>query len=117
MDNFNEKIPMIIAAVIVIALVAGAYYFLFVHKDLYYIQIDNSKIEQVSTTDDMKYQYTITGYNEAGNEKEIKFKTTRELREDAYLELEVMLTRGVISWKEVQVEELPDNVKAELNIN
>ena len=117
MESFNEKIPMIIAAVIVIALVAGVYYFLVVHKDIYYIQIDNSKIEQISTTDDMKYQYTITGYNKAGNEKEIQFKTNRELREGAYLELEVMLTRGVISWKEVQVEELPDNVKTELNIN
>ena len=44
MESFNEKIPMIIAAVIVIALVAGVYYFLVVHKDIYYIQIDNIEL-------------------------------------------------------------------------
>ena len=43
--------------------------------------------------------------------KEVTFKTSRELKEDAYLELEVMLTRGVKSWQEVQFDKLPDKVK------
>ena len=116
MEEFKEKIPMIIATIIVIALIFGAYYILFVHKDIYYTQIDNTKIEQISNTDDMKYQYTLMAYNKNGKEKEIQFKTTRELREDAYLELEVMSIRGVINWKEVQEEELPDDVKTAMNV-
>ena len=59
MDSFKEKLPIIIAVIIVIALMAGAYYFLVIHKELYYTKIDNTKIEQLSTTDDMKYQYTL----------------------------------------------------------
>ena len=51
-----------------------------------------------------------------GKKKDIEFKTSRELREDAYLKLEVMLVRGVINWKEVQEDELPDKVKFEMNI-
>ena len=66
MEDFKEKIPMIIAVIIVIALVAGAYYFLVIHKDLYYTKIDNTKIEEISTTDDMKYEYTLTAYNKNG---------------------------------------------------
>ena len=116
MEEFKEKIPMIIATIIVIALIFGAYYILFVHKDIYYTQIDNTKIEQISNTDDMKYQYTLMAYNKNGKEKEIQFKTTRELREDAYLELEVMSIRGVINWKEVQEEELPEDVKTPMNV-
>ena len=54
MESFKEKIPMIIAVIIVIALIVGAYYFLVIHKDLYYTQIDNTKIEEISTTDDMR---------------------------------------------------------------
>ena len=50
--------------------------------------------------------------DENGKKKEIKFKTSRELREDAYLKLEVMLLTGVHSWEEVQYNELPDKVKA-----
>ena len=111
MEEFKEKIPMIIATIIVIALIFGAYYILFVHKDIYYTQIDNTKIEQISNTDDMKYQYTLMAYNKNGKEKEVQFKTTRQLKEDAYLELEIMSVRGVVNWKEVQVNDLPNNVK------
>ena len=116
MEEFKEKLPIIIAVIIVIALLVGAYYFLVVHKDLYYTQIDNTKIEEISGTDDMKYQYTLTAYNKNGKEKEVQFKTSRELREGAYLELEVMQMRGVINWREVQIEELPDDVKTAMNI-
>lgn len=116
MESFKEKMPMFIAGIIAVLLIIGAYYILFVHKTVYYVQVDNSKIEQVSNSDDMKYQYTLTAYNKNGRAKEVKFKTSRELREDAYLELEVMTVRGVYGWKEVQPEALPDKVKAEMNV-
>ena len=116
MENFKEKLPIIIAVIIMIVLVVGAYYFLVVHKDQYYTQIDNTKIEEVSSTDDMRYQYTLTAYSKKGKEKEVQFKTSRELREGAYLELDVMQLRGVINWREVQMDELPDDVKTVMNI-
>ena len=115
MEDFKEKIPIIIAVIIVIALMIGAYYFLCIHKSLYYTQIDNTKIEELSGNDDMKYQYTLMAYNKNGKEKEIQFKTTRELREDAYLKLEVMLTRGVTNWEEVQFDEMPKEVQEKYN--
>ena len=114
MENFKEKLPIIIAVIIMIALAVGAYYFLVVHKEIYYTQIDNTKIEEVSATDDMKYEYTLTAYNKNGKEKEVQFKTSRELREGADLELDVMQMRGVINWREVQTEDLPDDVKTAL---
>lgn len=116
MDSFKEKLPIIIAVIIVIALMAGAYYFLVIHKELYYTKIDNTKIEQLSTTDDMKYQYTLKAYNKNGKEKEVQFKTSRELREGAYLELDVMQMRGVVNWREVQTDDLPDDVKTVMNV-
>ena len=116
MEEFKEKLPIIIAVIIVIALLVGAYYFLVLHKDLYYTQIDNTKIEEISGTDDMKYQYTLTAYNKNGKEKEVQFKTSRELREGAYLELDIMQMRGVVNWREVQQNELPEDVKAAMNI-
>ena len=116
MEDFKEKIPMIIAVIIVIALMIGTYYFLFVHKTVYYTKIDNTKIEELSANEDMRYQYTLTAYNKNGKEKEVQFKTSRELREGAYLELDVMQMRGVVNWREVQQDDLPDDVKAEMDI-
>ena len=116
MEELKEKISMIIVAIIVIALIIGAYYFLVVHKDQYYTQIDNTKIQEVSSTDDMRYEYILTAYNKNGKEKEVKFKTSRELREGAYLELDLMQMRGVVNWREVQENELPEKVKNAMNI-
>lgn len=111
MDNIKEKLPMIIVVLIAIAILVLGYYFSFVHKDLYYTKIDNEKIEQVSASDEMKYEYTLISYNKNGKEKELKFKTSRELRQDAFLELDVMAMRGVVDWREVQYDELPQRVQ------
>ena len=115
MFSFFKLILLAIVG-IVIVLAVGAYYFLVVHKDQYYTQIDNTKIEELSGSDDMKYQYTLTAYNKNGKEKEIQFKTSRELREGAYLELDVMQMRGVVNWREIEQNNLPDDVKTAMNI-
>ena len=47
-----------------------------------------------------------------GKSREIKFKTSRQLREGAYLKLEFLNIAGVRNWEEVQLEELPEKVKA-----
>lgn len=116
MEDFREKLPIIIIAIIILALMIGFFYFTVIHKEIYYTQIDNTKIKEVSSSDDMKYEYTLKAYNNNGKEKEVKFKTSRELREGAYLKLEVMYIRGVINWMEVQTEELPDAVQTAIGI-
>ena len=95
MESFKEKLPIIIVAIIMIAFIAGAYYLLVIHKDLYYTQIDNTKIQEVTSSGDMKYEYTLIAYNKNGK---------------------VMQIRGVVNWKEVQANELPSDVKTAMNI-
>ena len=84
----------------------------------YYAQVDNSKTERDGVRDgvvdfngDMKYSYTLLSYNDNGKDKEITFGTSRKLRDDAFICLTVKPFRGVIAWKEVQYDELPDAVK------
>ncbi|MCI8352235.1 MAG: YxeA family protein [Clostridia bacterium] len=110
MDSIKEKIPTIIAVIVLVAICAVGLYFLENYKSIYYTKIDNSKIEKISSTDNMKYEYTLDCYNENGKKRELKFKTSRELRENSYLKLEIR-TMGVHSWEEVQYNELPDKVK------
>lgn len=113
MNSIKEKIPMIIVAIIAIVICCVGVYFLENYESVYYTQIDNSKIAKISTTDDMKYEYTLNAYNESGKKKEIKFKTSRELKEAAFLMLDVR-TFGVHSWKEVQENDLPNKVQERL---
>lgn len=85
----------------------------------YYSQIDNSKIEEggpregvIDLQGGMAYYYTLPAYNKSGRRKEITFGTSRELKEGAYLCLTVVPIRGVLEWREVQYEELPEAVQA-----
>lgn len=110
MENLKEKLPMGIAVIVAIAVCVVALYFFEDYKSVYYTQIDNTKIEKVSSSDDMKYEYTLDCYSEKGKKKELKFKTSRELKEDAFLKLELK-TFGVHSWEEVQYDELPEKVQ------
>ncbi len=112
MESLKEKLPMVIIAIIAIAICGVALYIIEFGEDVYYTQIDNTKIEKISSDDNMKYKYTLKCYKESGKEKELAFKTSRELREDAYLKLEVKSVTGVHSWEEVQYNELPEKVKA-----
>lgn len=110
MENIKGKIFAGIGIVVVIAVFFIIFWLLFYQESTYYTRIDNTKVEQLSSGD-MRYEYTLDAYNEKGNSKEVTFKTSRELKDDAYLKLDVMLTRGVKSWEEVQFSELPDKVQ------
>ena len=86
----------------------------------YYTQIDNQRIEEapesgvvnLSGSGGLKYQYNLTAYDGNGHAKDLTFGSDRELREGAFLELEVMPFRGVMKWEEVAYEDLPEAVKA-----
>lgn len=71
-----------------------------------YAQIDNARVHD-SGDSDMPFEYTLTAYDERGRSEEVTFKTTRELRDGAYLMLRVLPIRGVVSWEEVQPQDLP----------
>lgn len=108
MEYIKEKIPAIIGIMIFIFLCIVGYYFCFVESKTYYSRIDNTKIERIESKE---YKYTLTAYDKKGKAKEIEFKTNRELRESAFLEFEIMISRGVISWQEISYDELSDEVK------
>lgn len=114
MDYIKEKLPVIIGVIVFLLLCGVAYYYLFIGKTIYYTQIDNTKIKEI-TNSDMSYEYTLDCYKENGKKKTLKFKTSRELREDAFLKIEYMEITGVHSWAEVQYDELPKKVQEKYN--
>lgn len=115
MEDIKDKIPMFIAVIVAIVFLGVAIYFIEFSESVYYTQVDNSKVTGISATDNMKYEYTLKSYNKNGKEKELKFKTSRELKERAFLKLEVKIF-GVHAWEEVSLDELPNKVKEKYNI-
>ena len=63
----------------------------------------------------MNYKYTLVAYDDSGNAKDITFETSKVLTDDAYLCLKVAPIRGVVTWAEVQFDELPSAVQEKYN--
>ncbi len=114
MEDIKGKIFTGVGVVIVIAVFFLVFWLLFYQESTYYTQVDNTKVETLDSGD-MRYEYTLDAYNENGKSKEVTFKTSRELKDDAYLKLDIMITRGVKTWEEVQFDDLPDKVQEKYN--
>ena len=67
MDSIKEKMPIIIVVIVAIAICGIAFYFLENYESVYYTQIDNTKIQSISTSDEMKYEYTLARGNKYGS--------------------------------------------------
>ena len=70
-----------------------------VRKELIYAMVTVKKAaamanEKVKTLDsgDMRYEYSLEAYDKNGKSTTVTFKTSRELRDDAYLKLDVMIS-------------------------
>ncbi len=116
----KKKVSLGIGVAAVLAICLCIYLISGAGSTYYYSQIDNSKIEQsesaggvINFEGSMDYSYTLRCYDEDGNERDITFGTSRELKEGAFIRLTVMPIRGVLEWIEVQYDELPAAVQKE----
>ena len=79
----------------------------------YYTQIDNAFVKTLDNSgDNMKYEYRLTAYDAQGTAKTVAFKTSRELKQDAYLCLWIVPVRGVVRWEQVAEDQMPGPVRA-----
>ena len=119
----KKKILFGIGVVFLIVICFGVFLLSGAGSTYYYSQIDNSKIEQTESAGgvinfegSMDFSYTLRCYDEDGNEKDITFGTSRELKEDAFIRLTVMPVRGVLEWSEIQYDELPIAVQEQYTL-
>lgn len=110
----GKKIAVVVTVLILVGCLGAGLYQLENYDEFYYAKIDNSKIEELSSSEDMKYEYTLDSYNKNGKKRELTFKTSRELREGAYISLEVR-SAGVHKWEEVKYDDLPQKVQEKIN--
>lgn len=111
--NVKNACIGVIGMVLFLGLCALMFYFAFYESKDYYTIIDNSNVQKIDDVD-FKYKYTLTSYSSDGKEKDISFLTTRELRSDAYIKIKYMISRGVVSWEEVQFDDIPSKAKNKL---
>ena len=116
MKYLKEKLPIIIGVILFIILCGIAYYYIFEKDYIFYTQIDNTKLSELAKSSSMKYEYNLAMYDENGERKNISFKTSRQLKEGAYLKIKYYPISGVNKWEEVTTEYLPEKVKLKYDV-
>lgn len=83
----------------------------------YYVKIDNACFSENESTGGIvnlkssePYLYELEAVDAEGTRTNIEFGTSRELRQDAFLKLELQPFRGVVGWTEVSADTLPSKV-------
>lgn len=108
----SKKLWLGIGAVVLIVLCMGVAFLATQGKTDYYTQIDNRWVTEIDPHGAMNYEYNLDAYDETGKERDIAFETSKVLTDGAYLCLKVAPIRGVVTWAEVQYDELPEAVQA-----
>lgn len=117
----NKKIAMAISAIAVVGLAAALLFAVSTTNLLlagdYYVKIDNARISKnessggvVNFGSSEPYLYKLEAVNATGDKAEIEFGASRELRQDAFIKLDVQPFRGVVGWSEVSEDALPADV-------
>ncbi|MDT2759239.1 YxeA family protein [Enterococcus xiangfangensis] len=88
--------------------------------DEYYVQVTTDG-QRIDSKDDsgnsyVDYKYSLTGYDDEGKEKELKFNAAknRPLRREAFLKVTWNKQKGVTSYEEVPQKEVPKKALAKL---
>ncbi len=88
-------------------------------NDTWYTQAEDTYVSEHNTggmpfdfsgAGGMKYSYTIPCWNDEGQMQKLTFGSDERFEPDTYLQLETQPIRGVVSWKEVAKDEVPEDV-------
>ena len=107
-------VMLIIWFVVIILALCGLFYLTFFTETVYYTQVDNACLVEITPRGGMYYRYELPGVDERGKERLLSFETTRILREEAYLRMTVAPLRGVTAWEEVKPGDIPQGARVVL---
>lgn len=103
-------------ALLVITVVAVAGLYVFFKEDLdrfnplYEEEYVYVMINKPAEPDNRRFKYQLSGYNEEGKERKVRFSASVDLEQGTYLKV---LAKGAFtkSWESVKEEDLPPGVK------
>lgn len=110
-----KRIISIVLTLLVLGALAGAFWL--TNSDnasIWYAQVNDAVAQEKSDGDEELWEYTLNAYNDGGASRQLTFTAGKRLRDGAYLKLAYLPVREVISWEEVQPDQLPQAVRERL---
>ena len=110
MNKYRKAGIILIVGVLAVLFMTVAFLTTQTNED-YYAQVDNRWVTEIAPHGLMNYKYSLVAYNSSGEAKDITFETSKILKDQAFINLKVAPIRGVLTWAEINYEELPEKVK------
>ena len=104
----KNKISLMILFAIVLTFATACSSIQLIGTDAYYLQI-NDDGEKYDDAGYERFAYEMTGIDEEGNEKVLEFTAGHNLKKEAFLKVYYKDSKGVVSYEEVQEDDLPDS--------
>ena len=108
----SKKLWLGIGAVVLIVLCMGVAFLATQGKTDYYTQIDNRWVTEIDPYCTMNFVYYLVAFVESGIDRDITFVSSKVVSDGEFLFLILAPIRGVVTWAEVQYDELPEAVQA-----
>lgn len=110
-----KRIVTVVLGVLVAGALVGVFYLTNTdNASTWYVRVDDAVAQDKSKDDEELWEYTLDAYNEGGEHRQLTFTAGKRLKDGAYLKLRYLPVREVISWEEVQVDQLPQAVREQL---
>lgn len=110
-----KRIVAAMLGVLMVGTLVGVFYLTNTdNASTWYVQVDDAVAQDKSDEGEEVWEYTLDAYDEGGTHRQLTFTAGKRLRDDAYLKLRYLPVREVISWEEVQIDELPQAVRERL---
>ncbi|WP_130811348.1 YxeA family protein [Olsenella sp. Marseille-P4559] len=110
-----RRIATIVLGVLVLGAVAGVFYLTNTdNASIWYVRVDDAAAQRKDDGDEEVWEYTLDAYDEHGGHRQLAFTASKRLRDGAYLKLGYMPVREVVSWEEVQPDQVPDAARERL---
>ena len=110
MNKYRKAGIILIVGVLAVLFMTVAFLTTQTNED-YYAQVDNRWVTEIAPHGLMNYKYSLVAYNSSGEAKDITFETSKILKDQAFINLKVAPIRGVVTWAEINYEELPEKEK------
>ncbi|MFF3101308.1 YxeA family protein [Viridibacillus arvi] len=118
MKKFLIAIGALILIGVIGIVVLGTIDFNRMNADNYYVHITEDGLKKEEKQSDGKifvtYIYNLEGVSAKGEAKTFEFTASKNLRKDAYLMLYVKDKKGVSSYDEVKLSDIPKEAQAKL---
>ena len=107
-----KRVVAVVLGALMVGALAGVFYLTNTdNASTWYVRVDDAVAQDKSTDDKELWEYTLDACNENGEHRQLTFTAGKRLRDGAYLKLGYMPVREVVSWEEVQVDQLPQAVR------